>query len=85
VKIQKVETLQITYNMSTQELEFPIPVLEVEKPRSRKTTVFGREKRYSSREEEDMIIPENSINNYVAPSTSSQSSRSRQISGNPMW
>lgn len=84
MKIQKVETLQITYNMSTQEIEFPIPVLEVEKPRSRKTTVFGREKRYSSREE-DMIIPENSINNYVAPSTSSQSSRSRQISGNPLW
>ena len=64
--------------MNTQEIEFQIPE---PKPRNRKTTVFGREKRYSSREE-DMIIPENSINNYVAPSTSSQSSRSRQDSGN---
>ena len=67
--------------MNTQEIEFQIPEA---KPRSRKTTVFGREKRYSSREE-DMIIPENSINNYVTqPSTSSQSSRSRQVSGNSL-
>ena len=66
--------------MNTQEIEFQIPE---PKPR-RKTTVFGREKRYSSREE-DMIIPENSINNYVTqPSTSSQSSRSRQDSGNSL-
>ena len=60
-------------NMNTQEIELQIPQ---PKPRSRKSTVFGR-----SPMEEDMIIPENSINNYPAPSTSSISSRSRQVSG----
>jgi len=58
--------------MNAQEIELQIPH---PKPRSRKSTVFGRSPR-----EEDMIIPENSINNYPAPSTSSQSSRSRQVS-----
>ena len=53
-------------NMNTQEIELQIPQ---PKPRSRKSTVFGR-----SPMEEDMIIPENSINNYPAPSTSSISS-----------
>ena len=60
--------------MNTQEIELQIPS---RKPRSRKSTVFGRPSR-----EEDMIIPENSINNYITPSTSSQESRSRQPSGN---
>ena len=60
-------------SMNAQEIELQIPH---PKPRSRKSTVFGRSPR-----EEDMIIPENSINNYPAPSTSSQSSRSRQVSG----
>ena len=63
--------------MNAQEIELQIPQPAV-KPRSRKSTVFGRSPR-----DEDMIIPENSINNYPAPSTSSQSSRSRQVSGNP--
>ena len=60
-------------NMNAQEIELQIPQ---PKPRSRKSTVFGQSPR-----EEDMIIPENSIHNYQAPSTSSQSSRSRQVSG----
>jgi len=60
--------------MNAQEIELQIPQ-PTAKPRSRKSTVFGRSPR-----DEDMIIPENSINNYVAPSTSSQSSRSRQVS-----
>ena len=53
------------------EMQVPEPKL-----RNRKVPVFGRWTR-----EEDAMIPENSINNYMAPSTSSQSSHSRQTSG----
>ena len=60
--------------MNSEDIELQIPE---PRRRSRKSAVFGRVSR-----EEDMIIPENSINNHLAPSTSSQSSHSRQTSGN---
>ena len=73
--------------MSSQNIELQAPN---RRPRSRKTTIIDSQGciqgRYS-REEENMIIPENnSIDNFMAmPSTSSQSSRSRQPSGNIMF
>lgn len=62
------------YAMETHDMEMQVPE---PKPSNRKVPVFGRLTR-----EEDAMIPENSIDNYMAPSTSSQSSRSRQTSGN---
>ena len=70
--------------MSSQDIELQAPN---RRPRSRKQTIIDSQGciqgRYS-REEENMIIPENnSIDHFMAmPSTSSQSSRSRQPSGN---
>ena len=76
--------------MNSQDIELQVPN---RRPRSRKQTIIDSEGRIVeskgrySREEENMIIPENnSIDHYMAmPSTSSQSSRSRQPSGNIMF
>ena len=62
--------------MNRQDIELQIPAPKV---RSRKNTVFDR-----PATEEEMCIPENSINNYMAPSASSQPSLSRQTSGNSL-
>ena len=65
--------LLYVYAMETHDMEMPVPEA---KPRNRKGPVFGQ-----LSIEEEAMIPENSIDNYMPPSASSQSSRSRQTSG----
>lgn len=65
--------LLYVYAMETHDMEMPVPEA---KPRNRKGPVFGQ----LSIEEEEAMVPENSIDNYMPPSASSQSSRSRQTS-----
>ena len=60
--------------METHDMEMQVPEPKL---RNRKVPVFDRLTR-----EEYAVVPENSINTYMAPSTSSQSSHSRQTSGN---